>query len=55
MATVAMARLSRFFNKQFHQLPNPVQVLQVPRILNPTLRLRDMDASRGQRTQDTNI
>ncbi|KAH3741610.1 hypothetical protein DPMN_048335 [Dreissena polymorpha] len=42
-------------NKQFHQLPNQEQALQVPRSLHRTLRLRDLNASRGHRTQDSGI
>ncbi|KAH3877337.1 hypothetical protein DPMN_001200 [Dreissena polymorpha] len=45
MATDVMSRLSwGFFNKQFHQLPNQVQALQVS-LNNTTLMLRDLKAS----------
>ncbi|KAH3790362.1 hypothetical protein DPMN_168560 [Dreissena polymorpha] len=42
------------YNKP-HQLTHQVQALQVSRSLHPTIRLQDLDASRGHITQVTGI
>ncbi|KAH3785908.1 hypothetical protein DPMN_164004 [Dreissena polymorpha] len=53
MATAAMARLSSF--GQAVPSASKEQAPHVHRCLHPTLRLRDLDASRGRRTHDTCI
>ncbi|KAH3785099.1 hypothetical protein DPMN_163183 [Dreissena polymorpha] len=54
MATAAMTRLSRLLTSSSIIFATK-QALQVPRSLHPTIRLRDLCLSRGQRTQDTGI
>ncbi|KAH3706690.1 hypothetical protein DPMN_066078 [Dreissena polymorpha] len=40
-------------DKQFHQLHQQAQALQVPRSLHLTPRLRHLDLPRGHKTKDT--
>lgn len=40
---------------RLHQLPHQVKALQVPRNPHPTVRLTELDSSRGQRKHDTGL